>query len=47
MNVSFVSTRIDVVEGQGVVMLELMKTEGALGPVSVQIAYVDGTAIGN
>ena len=46
MNVSFVSTRVEVVEGEGVVMLNLEKTTGALGPVSVQIASSDGTAIG-
>lgn len=46
MNVSFASVSIDVVEGAGVISLELLKTAGALGPVSVQISAQDGTALG-
>ncbi len=46
MNVSFVSTFQTTQEGQGIVMVELIKTLGARGPVSVQIATTDGTAIG-
>ena len=33
-------------EGMGVVTLMLEKTEGAIGPVSIRIFTVEGTAIG-
>ncbi len=44
MNVSFASTSIDVVEGVGIFDFTLKKTEGALGPVSIRITSMDGTA---
>ncbi len=44
MNVSFASTSIDVVEGVCIFDFILKKTEGALGPVSVQVTSMDGTA---
>ena len=46
MNISFIATEIEVVEGMGVITLMLKKTEGAIGPVSVKIFTVEGTAIG-
>ena len=46
MNVSFVATNIDVIEGAGVIKLVLKKTEGAIGPVSVRIYTEQGTAVG-
>ena len=46
MNISFVATNIDVIEGAGVIELVLKKTEGAIGPVSVRIYTEEGTAIG-
>ena len=46
MNISFVSTAINVSEGEGVVKLQLVKTDGALGPVAIRIFTVDGTATG-
>ena len=46
MNISFALTDIAVSEGEGVVTLVLQKTEGAIGPVSVRIFTVAGTAVG-
>jgi hypothetical protein len=46
MNVSFADVSVEVAEGVGFVKLLLLKTEGALGPVSVQITTQDGTATG-
>ena len=46
MNISFVSTAINVSEGEGVVKLQLEKTDGALGPVAIRIFTVDGTTTG-
>ena len=46
MNVSFADVSIEVAEGVGFVKFLLLKTPGALGPVSVQIATQDGTATG-
>ena len=46
MNVTFADVSVEVVEGVGVVSFVLMKTPGAVGPVSVQIATEDGTAEG-
>ena len=46
MNISFIATEIEVMEGAGVVTLMLKKTEGAIGPVSIRIFSVEGTAIG-
>ena len=46
MNISFVATNIDVIEGECDVRLKLKKTEGAIGPVSVRIYTEEGTAIG-
>ena len=40
------SVSIEVAEGVGVVKFVLLKTDGALGPVSVQITTQDGTATG-
>ena len=47
MNVSFADVSIEVAEGVGFVKFLLLKTPGALGPVSVRIATQDGTATGN
>lgn len=44
MNVSFADPNIGVVEGAGVVSFRLLKTAGAVGPVSVQITTADMTA---
>ena len=44
MNISFVITNISVSEGTGFVELVLTKTEGAVGPVSVTLITMDGTA---
>ena len=46
MNISFVVTEFDVMEGEGVVTLMLEKTEGAVGPVAIRIFTVEGTAFG-
>ncbi len=46
MNVSFADVNIRVAEGVGIVSFTLQKTAGAVGPVSVQITTVDGTATG-
>ena len=46
MNISFVVTEFDVMEGEGVVTLVLEKTDGAVGPVVVKIFTVEGTAFG-
>ncbi len=46
MNVSFADVSIEVAEGVGVANVVLLKTLGALGPVSVQITTADGTASG-
>ena len=46
MNISFAVTDIAVSEGEGVVTLLLEKTEGAIGPVSVRIFTIAGTALG-
>ena len=46
MNISFVVTEFDVMEGEGVVTLMLEKTEGAIGPVSVRLFTEEGTALG-
>ena len=46
MNVSFVATEIEVMEGMGMVTLMLEKTEGAIGPVSIRIFTAGGTANG-
>ena len=46
MNISFAAANIEVVEGVGIVSLTLLKTAGAVGPVSVQITTVDMTATG-
>ncbi len=46
MNVSIVTKSQTIQENQGVVILDLVKTIGALGPVSVQIETTDGTAMG-
>ena len=45
MNISFIATEIEVMEGMGVVTLMLEKTEGAIGPVSIRIFTAEGTAI--
>ena len=47
MNVSFAAVTIEANEGDCIVILQLDKTEGALGPVSVQIFTVSGTARGS
>ena len=44
MNISFAETLISVREGQGIVTFVLLKTEGAVGPVLVNISTQDGTA---
>lgn len=46
MNISFAVTDVAVSEGEGVVTLMLEKTEGAIGPVSVRIFTIAGTALG-
>ena len=46
MNISFAVTDVAVSEGEGVVILILEKTEGAIGPVSVRIFTIAGTATG-
>ena len=45
-NVSFSALFISAQEGQGIVGLNLIKTDGAVGPVSVQLNTMDGTAVG-
>ena len=47
MNVSFAAVSIEANEGDCTVNLQLDITEGALGPVSVQLFTVSGTARGN
>ena len=47
MNVSFAAVSIEADEGDCTVILKLDKTEGALGPVSIQIFTVSGTAKGS
>ena len=47
MNISFAITSVDAREGQGIVLMDLIKTPGAVGPVAIQINTRDGTAIGN
>ena len=47
MNVSFAAVSIEADEGDCTVILQLHKTGGALGPVSVQIFTVNGTARGS
>ena len=44
MNVSFAATQVEVREGDGSVSLQLLKTEGARGPVTVRVFTRDGTA---
>ena len=44
MNVSFGAPRFSVVEGKGFAELVLTKTPGAVGPVSVNLFTVDGSA---
>ena len=44
MNVSFVDTDLVVREGEGFVSFSLSKTEGAIGPVSVQVTTEPGSA---
>ena len=46
MNVSFAAVSIEADEGDCTVILQLDKTEGALGPVSVEIFTVSETARG-
>ena len=46
MNVSFADVSVEVTEGVGLVSFLLLKTAGALGPVSVQVATVDQSAEG-
>ena len=46
MNISFITTEIEAVEGVGVITLILKMTEGAIGPVSIRIFTVEGTALG-
>ena len=46
MNVSFAAVNIEADEGDCTVILQLEKTGGALGPVSVQVFTVSGTARG-
>ncbi len=46
MNVSFAETSYTVVEGIGVVELLLVKTPGGIGPVSVELTTLDGSATG-
>jgi len=46
MNISFSTLFISAQEGQGIVGLNLVKTDGAIGPVSVQVKTMDGTAVG-
>ena len=46
MNVSFTAVSIEADEGDCTVILQIDKTEGALGPVSVQVFTVSGTARG-
>ena len=47
MNISFVTTTIDVMEAEGVAKLMLRKTDGAIGPVSIRIFTIEETATGN
>ena len=47
MNVSFAAVSIEADEGDCTVILQLDKTEGALGPVSVEIFTVSETARGS
>ena len=44
MNVSFAAPTINVMEGAGIVSFTLLKTAGAVGPVSVRISTSGGTA---
>lgn len=46
MNVSFADVSVEVTEGVGLVSFLLLKTAGALGPVSVQVATLDQSAEG-
>ena len=46
MNISFAAVNIQANEGDCMVNLQLVKTLGALGPVSVQIFTISGTAEG-
>ena len=46
MNVSFADVSVEVTEGVGLVSFLLLKTAGALGPVSVQVATIDQSAEG-
>ena len=46
MNISFAVTDIATSEGEGLVTLLLEKTVGAIGPVSVRIFTIAGTALG-
>ena len=46
MNVSFASRKFVTTEGDGYVEVVLLKTAGAVGPVSVQLSTLDGTATG-
>ena len=46
MNISFAKEVVEVAEGMGLVNLLLVKTEGAVGPVSVQVTTQDRTALG-
>ena len=47
MNVSFAAVSIEANEGDCTVILQLDITEGVLGPVSIQLFTVSGTARGN
>ena len=46
MNISFSQTFISVMEGVGVVEFVLLKSPGGVGPVSVNLFTIDGTATG-
>ena len=46
MNVSFASQKFITTEGDGYVELVLLKTNGAIGSVSVELSTLDGTATG-
>ena len=46
MIVSFADVSVEVTEGVGLVSFLLLKTAGALGPVSVQVATIDQSAEG-
>lgn len=47
MNVSFGALTFSTIEGNGSVELVLLKTAGAIGPVSVNLFTIDGTAKGH